>query len=263
MALVKPKIIVVIPMFNCEAQIVRVLSRFTGEITPFIDTILIIDNRSEDKSVEKATAALANLIGINGFVVRNPENYGLGGSQKVGFNFAIDHHFDYVVILHGDDQGDIQDLFPLLQSNTYTQFDACLGARFMRGSKLNGYPLFRTYGNIAFNALFSLSLGKHLPDLGAGLNIYSTKILKDRFFTRFPDNLTFNYAMTLAHVHLRHKTNFFPISWREEDQLSSVRLFSQGWRVLYMLGAFIKNRTGFLQSEHRDVIRQEYLASVN
>ncbi len=51
----------------------------------------------------------------------------------------------------------------------------------MKKSKLLGYSKFRTFGNIVYNMIFSIALGKNIKDLGSGLNMYNTKILKDNF----------------------------------------------------------------------------------
>jgi glycosyltransferase involved in cell wall biosynthesis len=37
-------------------------------------------------------------------VVRHPENLGYGGNQKWGYQYAMDHGWDIVVLLHGDGQ---------------------------------------------------------------------------------------------------------------------------------------------------------------
>lgn len=48
-------------------------------------------------------------------LLRKDKNYGLGGSHKVSFNYAIENGFDYVIVLHGDDQGHISNLVPYLK----------------------------------------------------------------------------------------------------------------------------------------------------
>ena len=44
----KDKILVFIPVYNCEKQIVRVLEQLGGEIGNYIDETIIINNRSTD-----------------------------------------------------------------------------------------------------------------------------------------------------------------------------------------------------------------------
>ena len=42
----KEKILVFIPMYNCEKQIVRVLDQLNGEIKKYISEAIIVNNRS-------------------------------------------------------------------------------------------------------------------------------------------------------------------------------------------------------------------------
>ena len=130
----------------------------------------------------------------------------------------------------------------------------------MKGSKLQGYSKIRTFGNRVYNILFSIVLGKRIYDLGSGLNMYSTNMLKDKFFHKFPDRLTFNYCMILASKYYKHDINFFPISWREDDQVSNVKLTNQGLNVLKMLFTFFFNKE-YIKSEFRDKVIDEYTSN--
>lgn len=246
-----------IPAYNCAAQISRVLAQLRGVPGDVIQRVLVVDNRSQDGTLE-AVCRAADDIAIEVLAVRNIENYGLGGSQKVGFQHALEHDFERVTILHGDDQGSISDLLPLLDQPCHASQDALLGARFMQGSRLQGYSPVRTWGNRVYNLLFSAVARRRLYDLGSGLNSYHTKIFRDGFHTGFPDDLTFNYCMVLAHGKLEHDTTFFPIEWREEDQVSNVKLTRQALRVLRLLGAYARDPDRFIAADHRDIARTAY-----
>ena len=127
----------------------------------------------------------------------------------------------------------------------------------MKGSKLGGYSKFRTFGNRVYNILFSIVVHKKIYDLGSGLNMYSTKMLENGFYHKFPDRLTFNYCMVLATHYYKHNIKFFPISWREDDQVSNVKLTSQAFNVLGMLlKYFFKHE--YIKSEFRDKIIDKY-----
>lgn len=146
-------------------------------------------------------------------LLRNDENYGLGGSHKVAFGYAAAHGYQHLVVLHGDDQGAVADLLPILNDGTYKNYDCCLGSRFMKGSRLKGYSALRVVGNYGFNALFSLVAGKRITDLGSGLNLYAVEPLKTEYYKKFPDTLYFNDCMILALCQLKQRVLFFPISW--------------------------------------------------
>lgn len=248
----KDKILLFIPMYNCEKQILRVLDQLHGDIAALIDEVIIVNNRSTDNGEAAVIQELQdNPLSMPTLLLRNEENYGLGGSHKVAFQYAIKHQFDYVVVLHGDDQGDISNLLPLLISGTFQKYDCCLGARFLKGAKLVGYSKFRTFGNQIFNIIFSIAVGKRIYDLGAGLNLYSTKMLKSKFYETFPDNLTFNCYMLFALSAYGQTHYFFPIIWREEDQVSNVKMTKQAWQTFKIACGFFFRRQKFLNHDAR------------
>lgn len=253
--------LVFIPMFNCERQIARVVERISPEAARFLDHVLVVDNGSRDGSVAAAIAALSRLP-IPGTVLRNDDNYNLGGSHKVAFTYAITQGFDHIIVLHGDDQADIADAIPLLSARRHLEVDALLGSRFSAGARREGYSRFRTFGNIVFNGLFSLVTGRWLSDLGSGLNILAVAPLKDRFWIGLADDLTFNNHFLLALVNRRAVFSFFPISWREEDQVSNVRLFRQARRTLGIVLGYGLLRGRYLWRRHALRGPEDYTATV-
>ena len=255
----KDKILLFIPMYNCAPQIVRVLNQLSDEVCSSFAEIIIVNNRSTDDGENAVRTYLKDhTIPIPVRLLRNNDNYGLGGSHKVAFRYAVSHGFDYVVVFHGDDQGEIRDILPFLKRRIYRKYDCLLGARFMKGSRLKGYSLFRTVGNVVYNILFSIVCGFPVYDLGSGLNMYSSEILKDQFYLKYKDNLVFNYMMIMGAGYYKHKVCFFPITWKEEDQVSNVKMASQAFTVLKLLALFAFDKSGFMAAEHRDKITDEY-----
>ncbi len=256
------KMLLFIPGYNCEDQISRVLNQIDESILKYVNEIIMVNNISTDNTEQKVIDYINEHTNIPIKLLRNNENYGLGGSHKTAFNYAIKNNFDYVIVLHGDDQGNIHDLLPVLESEEYKKCDCCLGARFMRGSKLKGYSKTRILGNMIYNILFSAVAKKRLYDLGSGLNMYNVNMLKNNFYIKFPDNLVFNDCMILASDYYNHKVLFFPISWREEDQVSNVKMIGICKELLIMALKYMINREKFIKSEFREKPRSEYSAKV-
>lgn len=253
------RILLFIPAYRCHEQIGRVLNGLQEHAAQrWFAEILIVDNVSPDgtadRAIEAATDAAMSLVTI----VRNRANYGLGGSHKVAFQYAIDNKFTHIAVLHGDDQGDIRDLLLVLQAGRHRDHDCCLGARFQAGAKRVGYSGLRTFGNYAFNALFSLGTLRRLTDLGSGLNLYKVESLESGYWLKFYDNLMFNYCMILAHCQRQDRILFFPITWREEDQVSNVKLFSQAYNTLILLGSYVKSPEDFMRREFRQKPPEQY-----
>lgn len=253
------KILLFIPAYNCEKQIVRVLDQLDKRIMRYITEVLVINNRSTDNTEQAALDYKNAHPDLPLKVLRNTENYGLGGSHKVAFEYAIKNGFDYAMVLHGDDQGNIADFLPVLKRGIHRYYDCVLGARFMRGSKLEGYSGFRTFGNVVYNFLFAAVVQQRIFDLGSGLNLYSVDMLKSRFYYRFPDNLTFNYCMVMALRYYNQTCRFVPISWREDDQVSNVKMGKQAVNVLKMLWEFFDNPSS-IRGEYREKQIDDYTA---
>ena len=257
------KILLFIPMYNCEKQISRVLGQLTEEVCSYLSEVIIINNRSADHGEDVVRQYLTgHPFPVPVSLLRNDHNYGLGGSHKVAFDYAIKNRFDYVIVLHGDDQGDISNILPYLRNREYEKYDCFLGARFMKGSRLQGYSRFRTFGNRVYDLLFSIGCGYRIYDLGSGLNMYKVDILKNKFYLKYKDNLVFNYCMIMGSSYYKHKVRFFPIVWREDDQVSNVKMLNQAVTVLKLLGAFVVNKKRFVASEHRDRVISGYSAKL-
>ncbi len=225
------KTLLFIPMYNCSKQIVRVLAQLDEKALKYIDEVLIVNNRSTDDGVERVLEFKRNNPSVPVILYTNRENYGGGGSHKVAFNYAVTNGFDYVIVLHGDDQGDIHDIIPYLESGEAYKYDSFLGARFEKGSKLVNYSKFRIFGNHVFNAFMTVMLGRKIKDLGSGLNMYKTEYLKPGFYMYFINSLTFYVYMLIYGVHSKSNFKFFPLTWREDDQISNAKFFKQAKEI--------------------------------
>jgi len=228
----KERILVFVPVYRCEKQIGRVLSQITPEVARVLSEILVVDNRSPDNTLEAARQGLDKISGCRATLLQNDQNYSLGGSHKVAFNYCLEHNYDYLIVLHGDDQGSISDIMPLIENKEHMRHENLLGARFSPGSILEGYSRFRTFGNILFNKMISLVTRTTVYDMGAGLNMYRTDFLANRFYMGFPDDLTFNVYMLYYAIWKKASLGFFPLTWREDDQVSNAKIFRQAWRIL-------------------------------
>lgn len=252
------RILVFVPMYNCAPQIPRVLESLTQRNAASFAGLICIDNRSTDGTQAAARRALP-AIGIRKWaLLENVENYGLGGSHKVAIRYGLEHGYTHLVVLHGDDQGSIADLVPLIEEGAHHKVDCLLGARFMEASHLVGYSRLRTLANRVFNRIFSWAAKERLYDLGSGLNLYRLAIFENGFHHRFADDLTFNYYLILATAHRGLSHRFFPLTWREDDQVSNAKLFRQGWRMLGILARMFLSPDAFLKEEHRATPRPTY-----
>lgn len=252
------KILVFIPCYNCGPQISRVLRQFDEKTAGYFSEILLLDNNSKDNTLNSAIDAARYVSNLRITIGKNRANYNLGGSHKVAFQYAAENNFSHVAVLHGDDQGSILDLLPVLKGKKHQLHDACLGARFMAGSKILGYSSFRIFGNLVFNFIFTSGTRTSIKDLGSGLNIFGRNVIEDGRINKYADDLRFNIYLLLGMLNKKLSIEYFPISWREEDQVSNVKMTSQALRTLHLLWQSKVKKNRFWMMDHRSIPHQVY-----
>ncbi len=245
------KILVAVPAYNCSSQIGRVIKQFADLSFDAFSELLVIDNQSTDDTLLSAIKSANFYPQKKISIIQNDQNYNLGGTHKVAFQYTLEKNYDGVVILHGDDQGRLSDIVPYLHTQNITGDDCILGARFMKGSELVGYPTMRVLGNLIFNSIYSICTHQRIFDMGSGLNFYGRDLIATSLHRTMPDDLTFNNAFLLSILAANKKVQFIPISWREEDQISNAKLWSQSIKLLKYLLKYLKSKINYVRTDFR------------
>jgi dolichol-phosphate mannosyltransferase len=227
-------ILVAIPCYQCATQIGRTLAGFQPDLLARVDRVVCIDNGSTDGTEAAALDEMRRLgFGSRGWVIRNDRNYGLGGTHKVAFELARAERFAQLVILHGDAQGRTEEIGRFIdEAARHPEASAILGARFMPGSTLEGYPLLRQAGNRGLNLVYSALTGQRILDMGAGLNLFRVSLLERLPYREFSDAFTFNMDLLLELLRRREPFRYVPITWTETDQRSNASALRVGWKAL-------------------------------
>lgn len=222
-----------IPCYRCAPQIERVLAGLDQKLLSRVSEVAVFDNQSPDDTLARARAAALKTGSDKIKVFRNNNNYGLGGTHKAAFLYGESKGYDYVAILHGDDQAKSSELNELIDvAEAKPELDAVLGARFMPASRLQGYSFIRTWGNRGLNWVYTLLSLRRTYDLGSGLNLFKLSTLSDHNFLSFSDAFTFNMDLLLDYYRKGSRVQFHPITWREEDQVSNAKAMKVGWITL-------------------------------
>lgn len=232
------KVLLFIPAYNCEKQIIRSLRKIQDMDKFSFFEIFIVNNQSKDNTLTEALNYKLDKQFYKLTIVSNSINIGLGGTHKMAFQYAIDNHFDGCLILHGDDQGNILDTpFELFNKDIFL-----FGSRFKFKSQLVNYSQFRIFGNLVFNFIASLLCFKVISDFGgSGLNYFPTSKLRSHNFWKYPDDLTFHAYLLLNIIKMQQSFIYFPVTWSESDQISNVKLVSQTIKYLKILFKFFSN----------------------
>jgi glycosyltransferase involved in cell wall biosynthesis len=179
----KSLVLIFIVSYNAEAFIEKVLTRIPDSIwhhERFDVEVLIIDDQSSDNTFYR----VADYIDKNPHhrikVLYNPINQGYGGNQKLGYQYAIEHGFDVVVLLHGDGQYAPEYLDQMILPIVNGETDIVLGSRMInRLDALRGkMPLYKWFGNQILTWFQNKVLGSHLSEFHTGYRSYSTRALQ-------------------------------------------------------------------------------------
>jgi len=120
----KPKKIgIVMPAFNEEENIGKVLESIKGNGFSPTD-IIVVDDGSSDDTYNVACKA-------NAHVVRHRINQGVGAALKTGYKQALKEGFDIVVLIDADGQHDPAEIKRILLPILTGEADMTIGSRFL------------------------------------------------------------------------------------------------------------------------------------
>jgi glycosyltransferase involved in cell wall biosynthesis len=165
---------VVVPAYNEERLIGRVLETMPG----YVDKIVVVDDKSTDKTAEIARTA-ANKSSGRIVLIQHEENQGVGGAIVSGYKWARDNQMSTTAVMAGDAQMDPDDLPNLLEPVVTGQIDYAKGNRLFTGNAWQIIPKVRYLGNSYTSLLTKIASGYwHVADSQTGYTVINLRALK-------------------------------------------------------------------------------------
>ena len=162
---------IVVPVRDESKTIKEVFDYFNNNLKNINYEVIIINDFSSDDTLEKTK----NLIkGHINFKVFNNEKKGLGGAINLGINKASGKN---IAIMMADQSDDINDLIKYDHLMRSEDYDAILGSRFTKNSKVNDYPIQKLILNRIFNFFVSLIFFNKYNDYTNAFKIYKKSTL--------------------------------------------------------------------------------------
>ncbi len=164
----KPSIFAVIPAYNEEARIRKVIH----DISPYVSRIIVIDDGSADRTPHFARGKKVTLL-------KHVANLGQGAALQTGLDYAKSQGARIVITYDADGQFNAKDIPPMVKPILQKEVDIVLGSRF-KGKSIN----------IPFTKYLTLKLG----------------LIFTRLFTELPLTDTYNGFRVLGSTALQKIT---------------------------------------------------------
>lgn len=167
------KIGVVVPAYNEETQIGRVIGTMPG----IVDVIVIVNDCSKDRTSEIIRSHLD--FGTSKIIlIEHQLNQGVGGAIASGYKWCRDNGIDIAVVMAGDGQMNPDDLPALLDPVVEGDADYTKGNRLITGDAFHKIPKIRFFGNAALSLLTKIASGYwHIADSQTGYTAINTEAL--------------------------------------------------------------------------------------
>ena len=129
--------------------------------------VLVVDDGSTDDTAAQAEAAGAT-------VIRQVPNQGKGVALREGFRSALERDVEAVVTLDGDGQHDPAEIPAFLAAFEATRSELIVGKRNFRAM-----PPVRRLSNTAGGLLFSMAVGRRIPDNQCGYRLIGRRLMTE------------------------------------------------------------------------------------
>jgi len=218
------KLVVVMPAYNAE----KTLRQTFGELPhEYVDEVILVDDASQDKTVE-----VAHSLEINTIV--HSDNRGYGANQKTCYKEALRLGADIVVMIHPDYQYSPKLVTALASMVASGHYDVVLGSRILTGETLKGgMPPYKYVANRFLTLVENILLGVKLSEYHTGFRAFSKNVLETIPLWRNSDDFVFDNEMLVQAVYFGFRIGEISCPTKYFEDASSIS-FSRS--VTYGIG---------------------------
>ena len=153
--------LVAIFAYNEQKRISEVLA----DVTKKFSNVLLVDNNSEDQTIEEAKK-------FKIFLIKHSYNLGKSGSMKTALEFAKIKKFKFLAFMDADGQHRADDLIKICKKIHEEKNQLVIGYR----ENLKNLNLKKRIGTIILQKLFFFLYKKKVYDIQSGLRVFDTSI---------------------------------------------------------------------------------------
>ena len=197
---------ILIPVRNESDALEDIIEHFSKNLINLNHEVLIINDFSEDDTLKK----IENLIlGKSNFRVLNNTKKGLGGAINLGIRESKGKN---IAIMMADGSDDINDLINYNKLINSDNYDAILGSRFLKESKVIDYPFQKLILNRLFNYFVGLVFWNKYNDYTNAFKIYKKSALIE-ISPLISESFNIFLEIPLKIISRKYNYKIIPISW--------------------------------------------------
>lgn len=215
------KVLVIIPAYNEEANIERVVNDMSENFGEY--DYVVINDGSNDKTSEICHRRKYNIVDL-------PVNLGLAGAFQTGLKYADLMKYDYAIQIDADGQHSPQYIDDMLRK-AEEGYDIVIGSRF-ETEKKSWSP--RMLGSRMIGTAIRISTGKKISDPTSGMRMYNKKMIHE-----FATNINYGPEPDTVSFLLKQGVRVASVQVSMQDRIAGKSYLNFGRSIAYMLRMMI------------------------
>src|SRR5216117_1902893 len=119
--------VAIIPVFREAGKVGRVLERFEpGSVDQIC---LVLDNPDDQITSEIEESIGRSKVPVS--IIKNPERKGIGYAIREGYEYALSHNFNLIIVMAGNGKDDPREITRLTEPIIIGDYDYVQGSRFL------------------------------------------------------------------------------------------------------------------------------------
>ncbi len=168
--------IIIIPTYNEKENIENIIKAVFA--LPKCFHILVIDDGSPDGTASIVKRLQREMYADRLFLIEREGKLGLGTAYIRGFQWALEHTYEFIFEMDADFSHAPSDLPRLYDACQKEGFDVAIGSRYVSGVNVVNWPIGRVLMSYFASKYVRFVTGFHIHDTTAGFKCYRRKVLE-------------------------------------------------------------------------------------